>query len=39
MYFSVWVVLALGLVLWAIDALLIWLGGRNFRRDRLMTRI
>lgn len=39
MYFSVWVVLLLGLVLWAIDAALIWFGSRTFRRGRLIARL
>lgn len=38
MYFSVWVVLLLGLVLWGIDAALIWFGSRTFRRGRLIVR-
>jgi hypothetical protein len=39
MYFSVWVVLLLGLVLWGIDAVLIWFGSRTFRRGRLIARL
>jgi ABC-type Na+ efflux pump permease subunit len=35
MYFSVGMVLLLGLVFWAIDAALLWFGGRTFRRSRL----
>jgi ABC-2 type transport system permease protein len=36
MYFSVTLVALLGLVLWLLDGLLIWLGSRSFRRSRLM---
>jgi ABC-2 type transport system permease protein len=39
MYFSSGLVLLLGLVLWAIDAVLLWLGGRSFRRSELATRL
>lgn len=39
MYFSVWVVFLLGLVLWGIDAALIWFGSRTFRRGRLIARL
>ena len=39
MYFSVWLVLLLGLLLWAIDAALIWFGSRTFRRGRLIARL
>ena len=39
LYFSVWVVLLLGLVLWCIDASLIWFGSRTFRRGRLIARL
>jgi len=39
MYFSVWVVLLLGLVLWGIDVALIWFGSRTFRRGRLIARL
>jgi ABC-2 type transport system permease protein len=36
MYFSVTLVFLLGLVIWLLDGLLIWLGSRSFRRGRLM---
>ena len=36
MYFSVTLVLLLGLVIWLLDGLLIWLGSRTFRRGRLL---
>ena len=36
MYFSVWVVLLLGLIIWLCNSLLLWLGSRSFRRDRLL---
>lgn len=39
MYFSVWVVVLLGLLLWGIVAVLIWLGSRAFRRGRLIARL
>lgn len=37
MYFSVGLVLLLGLVVWLIDGLLLWLGGRSFRRGELLA--
>ncbi len=39
MYFSVWLVLLLGLLLWVIDIALIWFGSRTFRRGRLIARL
>ena len=36
MYFSVTLVLLLGLVIWLLDGLLIWLGSRSFQRGRLL---
>jgi ABC-2 type transport system permease protein len=36
MYFSVTVVFLMGLVIWLLDALLIWLGSRSFQRGRLI---
>lgn len=39
MYFSVWLVLLLGLVLWGIDVALIWFGARTFQRGRLIARL
>jgi ABC-2 type transport system permease protein len=36
MYFSTVLVFLLGLVLWLLDGLLIWLGSRSFRRGRLL---
>jgi hypothetical protein len=39
MYFSTWLVLLLGLVLWTVDGVLLWLGGRKFRRTELATRM
>ena len=39
MYFSTWLVLLLGLVLWALDAALLWFGGRTFQRQELATRL
>jgi ABC-2 type transport system permease protein len=39
MVLSAWLVALLGLVLWAIDAALMWLGRRSFRRSRLATQM
>jgi ABC-2 type transport system permease protein len=39
MYFSIWLVLLLGLLVWAIDAVLLWFGARNFRRGELAARM
>jgi ABC-2 type transport system permease protein len=39
MYFSVWLVLLLGLVFWVIDAALLWFGSRTFRRSELAARM
>jgi len=38
-YFSPWLVVLLGLVLWAINAALLWLGGRVFQRSALAARL
>ena len=35
LYFSSWLVLALGLAFWVVDALVLWLGSRKFRRNEL----
>jgi ABC-2 type transport system permease protein len=35
--FSLMLVFLLGLVVWLLDGLLIWLGSRSFRRNRLLT--
>jgi fatty-acid desaturase len=39
MYFSTWLVALLGLVFWVLDLLILWYGGRTFRRQRLATQI
>ena len=39
MYFSVWMVLLLGLLLWVINAALIWFGSKTFHRGRLIARL
>ena len=39
MYFSNWVVFLIGLILWLINIVLIWLGSRIFRRDRMIARL
>ncbi len=39
MYFSLGLVVLLGLVLWMIDLVLIWLGGRTFQRDTILARL
>jgi fatty-acid desaturase len=35
LYFSSWLVLALGLLFWVVDAVLLTLGARHFRRSEL----
>lgn len=39
MYFSIGFVALIGVVLWVIDLVLIWYGGRAFRRGRLIARL
>jgi ABC-2 type transport system permease protein len=39
MYFSLGVVLIVGLVIWLIDVVLLWLASKSFRRGELMTRL
>jgi ABC-2 type transport system permease protein len=39
MYFSLWLVVLLGLLLWAVNAVLLWFGGRTFRRSELAARL
>ncbi len=39
LFFSVWVVLAVGLVFWLTDAALIVIGARTFRRSELLARL
>lgn len=39
MYFSVWMVLLLGMILWLIDFALIWFSSRIFRRGRLIAQL
>lgn len=39
MYFNVGLVLLLGLLLWVVDAVLLWFGGRTFRRSDLIARL
>jgi len=39
MYLSTWLVGLVGLVLWAVDVVLLWVGGRKFRRTELATRM
>jgi hypothetical protein len=38
MYFSLGVVLLVGLVIWLIDIGLLWLASKSFRRGALMTK-
>lgn len=38
-YFSVWLVVLLGLVLWLAAAALLWLGARSLRRSELIVRL
>lgn len=37
-YVGPWLALELGVVIWAVDALLLWLGSRALQRDALLTR-
>jgi ABC-2 type transport system permease protein len=39
MYFSIWLVVLLGLIFWGIDTALLWFGARTFRRSELATRL
>lgn len=39
MYFSLGVVMLVGLIIWIIDAVLLWFASKGFRRDELMTRL
>lgn len=39
MYFSLGVVLLVGLVIWLIDLVLLWFASKSFRRSELMTRL
>ena len=39
MYFNTWLVLLLGLLFWVVDLLILWYGGRTFRRQQLATRL
>jgi len=39
MYFSIWLVVLLGLVCWILDAVLLWFGSRTFRRQQLAARL
>lgn len=39
MYFSLSWVLLLGLLLWGVDAVLLWLGGRSFQRGEIIARL
>jgi hypothetical protein len=38
MYFSLGVVLFVGLVIWLIDAILLWFASKSFRRGELMAK-
>lgn len=38
-YFSVWLTALLGLLLWGVDALLLWFGARLFRRNEMIARL
>lgn len=38
MYFSLGVVLVVGLVIWILDMVLLWFAGKSFRRGELMTK-
>jgi ABC-2 type transport system permease protein len=39
MYFSLGVVFLVGLVIWLIDIVLLWLASKSFRRGALMTKL
>jgi ABC-2 type transport system permease protein len=39
LYFNLWLTLLLGLLLWSIDGVLLWLGGRVFRRSWMVSRL
>jgi type IV secretory pathway TrbD component len=39
MNLSVWLAILLGLLIWAIDAALLWFGRRSFQRSRLALEI
>jgi ABC-2 type transport system permease protein len=39
MYFSLGVVMFVGLLIWVIDAVLLWFASKSFRRGELMTRL
>jgi ABC-2 type transport system permease protein len=39
LYFSSSLVFLLGLAFWMVDAVLLWAGGRSFRRTELATRL
>jgi ABC-type Na+ efflux pump permease subunit len=39
MYFNLGLVFLLGLILWGVDGLLIWLGARGFERETVLTRL
>jgi len=39
MYFSLGVVMIVGLVIWLLDAILLWFASKSFRRGELMTKI
>ena len=39
MYFSLGVVITVGLVIWLIDAVLLWFASKSFRRGELMTKL
>jgi len=38
-YLSVWLTIGLGVLLWSVAALLVWLGGRRFQRAEIMARV
>jgi ABC-type Na+ efflux pump permease subunit len=39
MYFSVGLVVLLGMVLWLVDAVLLWFGGKTFRRGEIIAQL
>ncbi len=38
-YFSLWLALLLGSLLWVMDTVLLWLGGRTFQRSEMIARL
>jgi hypothetical protein len=39
MYFSIGLVIVIGIILWAVDAVLLWYGARTFQRTELIAQL